>query len=102
MVPLDATSDVAGPIARTVEDAVRLLEVTVGVDPADNLTTLQQLYRIPQNYTQFLQWDALKVSLRWKQPYHLGTADTFGVRQARGCGVETRSSILISSWSHHV
>ena len=62
VVPLDSTSDVAGPIARTVEDAVRVLEVTVGVDSKDNLTTLQRNYTIPTNYTQFLQADALQVT----------------------------------------
>lgn len=63
VIPLDSTSDVAGPIARTVEDAVRLFEVTVGVDPSDNLTSLQDVYTMPDNYTQFLQANALKVSL---------------------------------------
>ncbi len=61
VIPLDSTSDVAGPIARTVEDAVRLLEVTVGVDPNDNLTTLQTSYSLPKNYTQFLQVNGLQV-----------------------------------------
>ena len=63
IIPLDSTSDVAGPISRTVEDAVRLFEVSVGVDPADNLTTLQQSYNVPSNYTQFLQTDGLQVSI---------------------------------------
>ena len=62
VIPLDSTSDVAGPIARTVEDAVRLFEVTVGVDLSDNLTTLQQSYSLPKNYTQFLQSNGLQVS----------------------------------------
>lgn len=63
VIPLDSTSDVAGPIARTVEDAVRLFEVTVGIDPSDNLTTLQQSYSLPKNYTQFLQSNGLRVLL---------------------------------------
>ena len=53
----------AGPLARTVEDAVRVFEVTVGVDPADNLTTLQNSYSIPSNYTQFLVSDGLQVCI---------------------------------------
>ncbi len=39
VVPLRPDRDVVGPIARTVEDAVRLFEAMVGPDPADNLTT---------------------------------------------------------------
>ena len=63
IIPLDATSDVAGPLARTIEDAVRVFEVTVGVDPADNLTSLQTSYSIPSNYTQFLVSDGLQVCI---------------------------------------
>jgi Asp-tRNA(Asn)/Glu-tRNA(Gln) amidotransferase A subunit family amidase len=61
VIPLDSTSDMAGPMARTVEDCVRVLEVTVGVDPADNLTTLQLSNDVPGNYTQFLDSDGLQV-----------------------------------------
>ena len=38
IVPLSATQDTPGPIARTVEDAARMLDVMVGYDPADPLT----------------------------------------------------------------
>lgn len=61
VVPLDYTSDVAGPIGRTVEDTVRVFEVTVGIDPQDNLTALQETYSVPQNYTQFLDANGLQV-----------------------------------------
>lgn len=60
-MPLDSTSDVAGPMARSVEDCVRLLEVTTGVDPADNLTSLQLSQDLPGNYTQFLDPEGLQV-----------------------------------------
>lgn len=63
MIPLDSTSDVGGPLGRTVEDVVRVFEVTVGVDLADNLTTMQKNYAIPGNYTQFLKADVLKVKV---------------------------------------
>ena len=63
IIPLDVTSDVAGPLARTVEDAVRVFEVTVGVDAADNLTSLQNSYSIPSNYTQFLVSNGLQVRI---------------------------------------
>lgn len=65
MIPLDLTSDIVGPLGRSVEDTVRVLEVTVGVDTQDNLTTLQSTFNIPKNYTQFLQANALRVSFCW-------------------------------------
>jgi len=38
IAPLCATQDTVGPIARTVEDAARLLDVLVGYDPEDPVT----------------------------------------------------------------
>ena len=55
IIPLDVTSDTAGPIARTVADAAQLLSVMAGIDSADNLTSLLQSNAPPANYTQFLQ-----------------------------------------------
>lgn len=38
IIPLSASRDVGGPMARTVEDAVRVLDVIAGTDPADAVT----------------------------------------------------------------
>jgi Asp-tRNA(Asn)/Glu-tRNA(Gln) amidotransferase A subunit family amidase len=38
IVPLSETQDTAGPVARTVADAARLLEAMAGYDPADPVT----------------------------------------------------------------
>ena len=38
LVPLSRTQDTAGPIARTVADAARLLDAMAGYDPADPVT----------------------------------------------------------------
>ncbi len=38
IVPLYLRNDIGGPMARTVEDAVRVLEVIAGYDPADPIT----------------------------------------------------------------
>ena len=63
IIPLDNTSDIAGPIARTVEDVARRLEALVGVDPSDPLTGLFKfLGSAPANYTGQLSRDALKAS----------------------------------------
>jgi len=59
IVPLYLRNDIGGPLARTVEDAVRVLEVIAGTDPADPITETCR-GRVPQNYTQFLDKDGLK------------------------------------------
>ena len=38
IVPLNLRNDVGGPLCRTVEDAVKVLEVIAGYDPADPVT----------------------------------------------------------------
>ena len=38
VMPFSTTQDEAGPIARTVEDAARMLDVIAGYDPADPIT----------------------------------------------------------------
>src|SRR5262245_31798312 len=59
IIPLYLRNDIGGPIARTVEDAVRMLEVIAGYDPADPITKAAR-ERMPKNYTQFLKKDGLK------------------------------------------
>lgn len=59
IIPLFTRNDVGGPMCRTVEDAVRLLEVTAGYDPNDPITK-NSAGKIPKNYAQFLRKDGLK------------------------------------------
>lgn len=59
IIPLYLRNDIGGPLARTVEDAVRVFEVIAGYDPADPITKLCD-GKVPENYTQFLQKDGLK------------------------------------------
>lgn len=59
LAPLDSQRDTAGPMARTVEDAARLLDVLAGIDPADPRTTAAE-GKIPPTYTAFLNPDGLK------------------------------------------
>jgi len=51
VVPLAFDRDIAGPMARTVEDAVRLFDVVAGYDPADPLTVADK--REP-DYSKYL------------------------------------------------
>ena len=59
IVPLYLRNDIGGPMARTVEDAVRIFQVIVGYDPADPITRLS-VGKIPDDYLQFLDSNGLK------------------------------------------
>ena len=59
IAPLSAARDVGGPMTRTVADAVAVLEVIVGQDPADPVT-FESEGRVPENYRQFLDAGALQ------------------------------------------
>jgi Asp-tRNA(Asn)/Glu-tRNA(Gln) amidotransferase A subunit family amidase len=62
IVPLDNTSDISGPLARSVEDVARMLEVLAGVDPEDDLTNVTRSFNSqPANYTKFLVKEGLQV-----------------------------------------
>ena len=58
IIPLALTADVAGPMAKTVTDAAIALGVIAGVDPNDP-TTLASAVEVYEDYTQFLDPDAL-------------------------------------------
>jgi Asp-tRNA(Asn)/Glu-tRNA(Gln) amidotransferase A subunit family amidase len=59
VVPYSLTQDTAGPLARTVEDAAKVLDVIAGYDPAD-AATARSVGNIPKTYTAFLKKDGLK------------------------------------------
>ncbi len=59
VVPLFLSADVTGPMARSVADAVALLQVMAGPDSADTVT-LHSAGRIPRNYSASLVRDGLK------------------------------------------
>jgi amidase len=59
IIPLYMGNDVGGPMARSVEDAARLLEVVAGYDPADPVTQRSQ-GQIPKSYTRFLDKNGLR------------------------------------------
>lgn len=58
IVPLYLRNDVVGPMCRTVEDAVKVMEVMAAFDPQDPITSYAQ-GQIPKNYTQFLDKNGL-------------------------------------------
>ena len=67
VMPLNLLADIAGPMARTVEDAARIFEVVVGEDPDDPATRRQPSTRPadslragPERYAEGLSREALK------------------------------------------
>jgi amidase len=59
IIPISATQDTAGPMARTVKDAVILLGALTGIDPSDPVTG-ESRGKAYKDYTQFLDKDGLK------------------------------------------
>lgn len=59
IIPLYLRNDVGGPMARTVEDAARILDVIAGYDPNDPITSRSK-ENIPESYTLFLDKDGLR------------------------------------------
>ena len=59
VMPLNLLADIAGPIARTVEDAAAVFQVVVGADPTDPVTAAATAH-LPQNYAGSLVRDGLK------------------------------------------
>jgi len=59
IIPISATQDTAGPMARTVKDAAILLGALTGVDPDDPVTN-ESTGKAQKDYTQFLDANGLK------------------------------------------
>ncbi|GGF24031.1 amidase [Hymenobacter cavernae] len=59
IIPISATQDTAGPMARTVRDAAILLGALAGVDPADAVTQ-ESAGKAQPDYTRFLDDNGLK------------------------------------------
>lgn len=59
IIPISATQDTAGPLARTVKDAAILLGAMTGVDANDDITK-QSEGKALADYTSFLDVNALK------------------------------------------
>jgi Asp-tRNA(Asn)/Glu-tRNA(Gln) amidotransferase A subunit family amidase len=59
VMPLNLLADIAGPMARTVEDAARVFKVIVGEDPADPVTA-GAASRPDQDYLKALDRDGLR------------------------------------------
>jgi Asp-tRNA(Asn)/Glu-tRNA(Gln) amidotransferase A subunit family amidase len=88
VMPLSTLADVAGPMARTVEDAVAVFQVVVGEDPADPVTVAAREH-LPQDYGKALVRDGARGARIGvlRQAYERETADV-EVRQVFLAAVE--------------
>jgi len=59
IIPYSLTQDAAGPMARTVADAVKMLNVLAGYDPGDPATAWC-IGHVEKDYARFLKKDGLK------------------------------------------
>ena len=79
--PLSLSADIAGPMARTVEDALKVFQVIVGEDPTDPVTAAAKQH-LPQTYATALNPEALKGAVIGvlRQAYERPTTDPEIVR----------------------
>jgi len=76
VLPLSNLADIAGPMARTVEDAVKVFQAVVGEDPNDPVTAAAKTH-MGQDYTAALDRNGLKGAVIGvlRQAYERGNAD---------------------------
>jgi len=81
VVPLNLAADIAGPMARTVTDAVAVFQVVAGYDPDDPATEPSRDRPVPE-YAKALQRDGLRGARLGVMPqaYLTATTDTEVVR----------------------
>ena len=60
IIPISATQDTAGPMARSVADAAALLSAMTGIDPTDAASARSNSTLAGQDFTRFLDPGALK------------------------------------------
>jgi len=77
VIPLNATADIAGPMARSMADAVRVFNVIAHADPADTVTRDADVHRAA-DYTAALTRGALRGARIGilRQAYERPTLDT--------------------------
>ncbi len=81
VMPLSLLADIAGPMARTVEDAARVFQVIVGSDPDDPVTAGANAH-LPQDYLAALDRNGLHGATIGvlRQAYERPTADPEVIR----------------------
>ena len=82
IIPISASQDTAGPMARSVADAAAVLTVMAGYDPDDPATAALLLDHPPCDYSRFLDSNSLKGArvgvMRHYAGFHEGVDAVFG------------------------
>ncbi|TGE27992.1 amidase [Hymenobacter metallicola] len=82
IIPISATQDTAGPMARTVRDAALLLGALTGADAADAVTQ-ESTGKAPADYSTFLKTDGLQGKRLGVEKNHLkGSSDAIALLHA--------------------
>ncbi|MBM4193103.1 MAG: amidase [Gemmatimonadetes bacterium] len=105
VVPLNLRADIAGPMARTAEDAVRVFQVVVGTDAEDPVTAEADRRREP-DYATFVKPGALtgaRIGVL-RQAYERTGLDSEvvavfanAVRDLRAAGATVLDTVLVDS-----
>jgi Asp-tRNA(Asn)/Glu-tRNA(Gln) amidotransferase A subunit family amidase len=103
VIPLYLRNDIGGPMARTVEDAVKILELIAGYDPSDPITERSKDLG-PFHFTSFLDKDGLDAARIGVFRYYTdkSTADPQiknlfdkAIEDMRSCGAEIVDPFVI-------
>ena len=98
VVPLNLLADIAGPMTRTLEDAVAVFQVIVGEDPNDSATAASR-GRAPETYAAALRPDGLKGARIGvlRQAYERDTTDgeVVGVFQAALADLQRAGATIV-------
>ncbi len=95
IIPISATQDTAGPMARTVRDAAILMGALSGVDPNDAVTQ-QSSGKAQTDYTQFLKSDGLQGKRIGIEKSHLaGHEDVVALYKAAIQTMKDKGAVIV-------
>lgn len=95
IIPISATQDTAGPMARTVRDAALLLAALTGEDPADAATKGSAAHA-QADYTKFLDTAALKGKRLGVEKSHLtGTSPAIALMQQAVAALKAQGATVV-------
>ncbi|MFD1468942.1 amidase [Hymenobacter caeli] len=95
IIPISATQDTAGPMARTVRDAALLLAALTGEDPADAATKGSAAHA-QADYTKFLDTNALKGKRLGVEKSHLtGTSPAIALMQQAVAALKAQGATVV-------
>jgi amidase len=95
IIPISATQDTAGPMARTVHDAAILLGAGIGVDEADAVTK-ESSGKSLNDYTPYLKKDGLKGKrIGIEKAHFTENPDLVALLRAAIVVMETQGAVIV-------